>query len=958
MLAAGKADFERSNRRRLFARIATGDYDITIVGHSSFGFIDLDQATEERYLKEELESAYKAVKEAEEEAAENGQDSGWRKPFGVKEAERLVKKIEDRLAKLRDNTRDRLLTWEEMGIDYLIVDEAHEFKNLAYSSRLTGVAGMGNKTGSQKAMDLHLKIRSLRERPGTAVAFLTGTPISNSVAEMYLVLRNLVPQEMKEMGIDNFDAWRSMYVSYASAYEPTEAGGLKEVTRLGREWTNMRSLMDLYYSMADAVTIEDIKHTFAEDNPGKKFPVPDIRSARAGGGDREMVAVQPTPEQCDLLSGIVDGFNGLPQIKDPKERNKERLRLMDRARKVSLDPRAVDPNYRVENAGGKIEAVADQIWRLYQKWDADKGTQLAFLDRSVPKAKGDDKIVEAYDDLRARLAKAQETDNEREQQSVLDALDTYDANEIDALRAALNGGWNAYDEIKRLLVTKGIPESEIRFVQEANTGKQKDDLFAQVISGEVRVLIGSTARMGAGTNVQDRLVAVHHVDVTWKPSDIEQREGRIVRQGNELLQKYGEDFEVEVIAYATERTIDAKMWFLNADKLKALNGIRKYNGAFEMEFVDEQSASMAEMAALATGNPLMVERVVVTSEIQKLELQQRSHNKRAGAFRDQLDRDTRRIENAPSGIDRLNNFADAIDAAKKGIEERSAARYIAIEGKPYNSAIAASAAAGAAIEAIRGDDARARYSIDVDGQKLTAKDQIDDAITEAFGTENFEAELDGVTYTGVTAAARAIAEKASANDGDDYITLHGLKISGINVEIDIAPARYSKYQEAKTADFAAVNPDGRMMAGYTVELATGKISAGGMRAGVLAIEGRLHPRLFRDEAERIQREATRAEKGIPGLKEQAEKPWDRAGELKEKRDRLKTVIGELSGAAESAQAEQKAETHIQHHAVETPPLEHDTPAVEETTAGMRDQRRENVLAEIEGRNGKQKSKGR
>ena len=457
VLAAGKADFERSNRRRLFARIATGDYDMVIVGHSSFGFVDLDQATEERYLKEELESAYKAVKEAEEEAAENGQGSGWRKPFGVKEAERLVNKLEDRLARLRDTSRDRLLTFEEMGIDDLTIDEAHEFKNLAYSSRLTGVSGMGNKTGSQKAMDLHLKIRSLRERPGTSIAFLTGTPISNSVAEMYLVLRNLVPQEMREMGIDNFDAWRSMYVSYASAYEPTEAGGLKEVTRLGREWMNMRSLMDLYYSVSDAVPIEDIKRAYAEDNPGQKFPVPDIRSARAGEGDREMVAVKPTPEQCDLLSGIVAGFNGLPYIKDPFERNKERLRLMDSARKVSLDPRAADPNYRVENTGGKIEAVVDQIWRIYQKWDADKGTQLAFLDRSVPKAKGDDKIVEAYDALRARLAKAQETDDEREQQSVLDALDTYDANEIASLRAAINGGWNAYDEIKRQLAARGHP---------------------------------------------------------------------------------------------------------------------------------------------------------------------------------------------------------------------------------------------------------------------------------------------------------------------------------------------------------------------------------------------------------------------------------------------------------------------------------------------------------------------
>ena len=232
---------------------------------------------------------------------------------------------------------------------------------------------------------------------------------------------------------------------------------------------------------------------------------------------------------------------------------------------------------------------------------------------------------------------------------------------------------------------------------------------------------------------------------------------------------------------------------------------------------------------------------------------------------------------------------------------------------------------------------------------MTAKDQIDDAITEAFGTENFEAELDGVTYTGVNAAARAIAEKASAKSGDDFITLHDLKISGINVEVDIAPARYSKYQEAKTADFAAVNPGGRMMAGYTVELATGKISAGGMRAGVLAIEGRLHPRLFRDEAERLRREADRAEKGIPGLKEQAEKPWDKGGDLKEKRDRLKTVIGELSGAAESAKAEQKTETDIQHHAVESPSLEHDTPAVEEITAVVREQRRAAALKEINGR---------
>ena len=224
---------------------------------------------------DELEAALAAVKEAEEVAEEEG-FSGFGKPFGVAEAERLVTKIETRLAKLRTGKRDRLLTFEEMGIDDLTVDEAHEFKNLAYSSRLTGVSGMGNKTGSNKAMDLHLKLRSLRERPGSSVAFLTGTPISNSVAEMYLILRNLAPDELKAMGILNFDAWRSMFVSYASAWEPTEAGGMKEVTRLGREWMNMKALMDLYYSITDAVTLEDLKTAYAQDYPGFLINLPII----------------------------------------------------------------------------------------------------------------------------------------------------------------------------------------------------------------------------------------------------------------------------------------------------------------------------------------------------------------------------------------------------------------------------------------------------------------------------------------------------------------------------------------------------------------------------------------------------------------------------------------------------------------------------------------------------------
>ena len=590
-----------------------------------------------------------------------------------------------------------------MGIDDLTIDESHEFKNLAYLSRLTGVAGMGNKTGSQKAMDLHLKVRSLLEREGTSVCFfMSGTvEMRNSVAEMYLVLRNLAGKEMKEMGIDSFDAWRSMYVSYASAYEPTEAGGLKEVTRLGREWMNMRSLMDLYYSVADAVTIDDIKRVFAEDNPGQKFPVPDVLSARNGGGDREMIVVKPTPLQQQILDEIVSDFDGLSEIKNPYDRNKARLRLMDRARKISLDPRALDPYLEVSDKGGKIAAIVENAFRIYQKWDADKGTQLIFLDRSVPKTKGDDKIVEAYDALRARLARAQAAGDEREESAVVEALDHYNADEIASLRAALAGGWNAYDEIKRQLVAKGIPEAEIRFVQEASNEAQKEALFEQVRHGNVRIMLGSTPRMGAGTNVQDLLVGLHHGDVTFKSSDIEQREGRAIRQGNKLLQKYGDDFAVEIAAYATERTYDAKMWSLNATKLKAINGIRHYTGAFEMEFEDQESASMAEMAALATGNPLMVERVVLTSEIQKLELQERSFKRRINSFRGLADQHTRLIEDAPKKIERLTAFADAVDAAKAGVVARSAARSITVQGEAYHDGMEAGAAAVAAIEAIR-----------------------------------------------------------------------------------------------------------------------------------------------------------------------------------------------------------------------------------------------------------------
>ena len=608
-----------------------------------------------------------------------------------------------------------------------------------------------------------------------------------------------------------------------------------------------------------------------------------------------MVPVKPTPEQRVILADIVSGFEDLPSWDDPYERNKERLRLMDRARKVSLDPRAVDPNIQVRSEGGKIASVVDRTARIYEKWDADKGTQLIFLDRSVPKSKGDDKIVAAYDALRDRLARAQRDGDEGEAQSVLDALDKYDPNEMEALRNALNGGWNAYDEIKRQLVAKGIPASEIRYVQEASTDKQKADLFDLVRNGDVRVLLGSTQRMGAGTNVQDRLVALHHVDVGWKPSDIEQREGRIVRQGNKLLEKYGEDFAVDVIAYATEMTIDAKMWALNAAKLKAINGIRKYDGAFEMEFEDQESASMAEMAALATGNPLMVERVALDGDIKKLEMQQRSYTKRVYAMRDKLQHDTRRVETAPAEIKGLTEFADQLDANLKGIKKRSAARSLTVQGKTYNGPVAAEAAADAAIKEIRGGDDKARFSIEIGGKKLTSKDKVEEAINKAFGTADFEAEVDGTKHIGLTDAARAIVDKIAAQT-ESAFTLEGVTINGAKVEVDVQPSVWGKTKESIDVTLSAVNDAGRSMAGYTSKLESGTATTNGIRPLVAKIAEALEPRTFRWQAEATRNEAARAEKEIPSLKIEAAKPWEKAEELTAKRDRLKNVITELAAS--------------------------------------------------------------
>lgn len=890
VLAAGKSDFEKRARRRLFAKIATGDWDVVVVPHSSFGFIGLSPETEDAFLQDELRQALKALKDAEAEAP-----AGRFKPLGVKKAEQLVKKIEARIDAIRGDKKDRLLSFEQMGVDDLTVDEAHEFKNLFYSTRMSDVRGMGNASGSQKAFDLYTKVRYLRTTPTGSVVFMTGTPISNSAVEMYTMMRYLAADELRDLGLEHFDAWRTQFVDASTGYEQQLTGGVKEVGRLGRTWGNARSLMDLYYSFTDAVTIEDIKTAFAEDNPGKVFPVPKVK-----GGERQQIVVQPSPALLETLKQIFDDYDNLPNIQDPKVRNADRLRLMDRARKASLDLRAVDPTTTSKEEGGKLDRVADEVARIHKKWTPDRGAQMIFLDRSVPKSKNDLVLLKAYDKAAAARDKALADNNEEAYREAIEDLDKFDANEVTELRAAQAGGWNAYQQIKDNLIARGVPANEIRFIQEANNDEQKQAMFDAVNAGDIRVLIGSTPRMGAGTNAQERMVALHHVDVGWKPSDIEQREGRIVRQGNGFMDPergmYRADFEVEILAYATERTADAAMWALNGMKLKTINGIRKYDGSFTMEFEDDDSLSMAHMAALASGDPLLLERIKLVGEVDKLERQETAHRRKIIGLQDNIEEAERSIGDLPAKITANEQRAAAVSGWESGMAEAAAKRTVEVEGKTYTSRFQAASAAMSAAKEQQGEDDAAKFAVTIAGKRITSKTGIENTLDEAFGdVEPIEATIAGKKVVSRAGVVRAIIDRArelainldkGASEGFDIGTTMGMKLVG-DVE------RSSWGTGAYEVSFSVLDESGKMLATGKAygQAATHDFSHQFVRASVDRLFTGKQANDYQQTVDAYRFALDRKRRELPELKRQlaASGPFKHTIDLEQKRMRLAEV---------------------------------------------------------------------
>lgn len=615
VLAATKRDFEKENRKKLFARISTGDWDAVIVAHSSFGKVQVDPEHEAEFIREQindLTSSIEAIREAEGQSSRN-----------VKDAAKRRDALEERLKKLVDSeNKDDSLYWSELGVDALFVDEAHEFKNLAYSTSMRNVAGLGDASGSQRAMDMFMKVRHvLKATGGRNVVFATGTPISNTMAEMYTMQRYMDYDNLKAQGLSHFDAWARMFGEVVTDWELSPSGKYKMTARFAK-FVNMPELMQRYTSFADVINRDDINRQLAAQ--GKKLPVPKMK-----GGKPTNIVVPRSSMQATYIGEPTTDNNGIEQYPQgslvyraehlPKKAEKgadNMLKIMSDARKVALDMRLIDPG-APDFEHSKTNEAARRIKEDYDKWAADRGAQLVFIDLSTPK---NAKTAEAAR-IRDLVEKAEKGD-----EAAAEQLDKLSPDEL----AALDGEFSVYDDLKQKLVALGIPENEIAFIHDAKTELQKEELFGKVRSGRVRVLLGSTSKMGAGMNVQDRLVALHHLDAPWRPSDLEQREGRIIRQGNKLYDRDPEGFEVGVYRYATKQTLDSRMWQTLEAKARFIEQVRKGNTAQrEVEDIGGEAANAAEMKAASSGNPLILEEMTLRQKMRRLE------NERAGFDRDQ-----------------------------------------------------------------------------------------------------------------------------------------------------------------------------------------------------------------------------------------------------------------------------------------------------------------------------------
>jgi len=596
---------KNAQRQNILGRIATEDWDGIIISHNMFKRIPMSPEAYNRFYEEQIEEMRNAIIEL----SVTGDKKNRSNNRLVKDLEKRAKNLEEKLKRnMNEESKDIVIPFEQLGIDQIFVDEADMFKNLYFTTKMNRIAGISN-TNSQRSTDMFMKTQYLTKlNNGRGVVFATGTPISNTMAEMFTMLRYLDAANLREKNMSFFDNWAANFAVKETTVERSPDGQGYRQTEKFTSFTNMPELIKMFRKVADVKTQEDLNL----DIPKLKNNKPTVIEVEPNDALRNFIKY----EIRDRAKAIHD------RAVDPTEDNM--LKLTSDLRKASLDIRLVDSSVPAQIADGKITAVADNVFKKYNETKDIKGVQLVFCDLSTPKG-ASDKIVESDTEMDSTPEVAEENINV-----------------------------TAYEEIKKKLVKSGVPSQEIAFIHDVKTKERKEALFAKVRSGEVRVLIGSTEKMGAGTNIQDRLVALHHIDAPWRPRDIEQREGRILRQGN--MNK-----EVEIFTYVTKDSFDANMWEKLKNKATMINQAMSNNLSNRIiEDMDATVLSFAEVEALASGNPLMAERTMVMAELNKYETLYASYRKEKA-----------RLENRagylPKAIERAK---EANSNANKDIKQR------------------------------------------------------------------------------------------------------------------------------------------------------------------------------------------------------------------------------------------------------------------------------------------------
>ena len=597
ILVTTRKDFEKHNRKKFCARVATGDYDAIIMGHSQFEKIPISKERQERLLQEQIWEITEGISEVEASGGER---------FTVKQLERTRKSLEARLEKLQaEDRKDDVVTFEQLGVDRLFVDEAHNYKNLFLYTKMRNVAGLST-TDAQKSSDMFAKCRYMDELTGgRGVVFATGTPVSNSMTELYTMQRYLQYDRLQELGMAHFDCWASRFGETVTALELAPEGtGYRARTRFSK-FFNLPELMNLFKEVADIKTADQLH-----------LPTPEV--------EYHNIVAQPTEQQQEMVKALSERASLVHSgTVDPSQDNM--LKITSDGRKLGLDQRIIN-QLLPDEPGTKVNQCVDNIMQIWRDGEADKLTQLVFCDISTPQARPAKKVAKALDN------------------PTLHALE--DAVPLDEPEPA----FTVYEDIRQKLIAKGVPAEQIAFIHEANTEVRKKELFSKVRTGQVRVLLGSTAKMGAGTNVQDRLVALHDLDCPWRPGDLAQRKGRIERQGNQ-------NETVHVYRYVTEGTFDAYLWQTVENKQKFISQIMTSKSPVRScDDVDETALSFAEIKALCAGDPRIKERMDLDVDVARLKLMKADHQSKQYRLEDQL------LKTFPEEIEKNKGFIAGLEA--------------------------------------------------------------------------------------------------------------------------------------------------------------------------------------------------------------------------------------------------------------------------------------------------------